>query len=341
MNKQEKSKPVFYSVVLMSAVLLLFVAERTLNDYLLYLVTLIGIYGIMAISLTFVNGIVGLFSLGHAGFVAIGAYVSSLLTMSVQHKEQIFILHDLIWPFNGISIPYLPATILGGVTAAIFAFLIALPSLRLAGDYLAITTLGFSEIVRIMALNMTFLTNGALGLKDIPAHTNIWWSWGWLLATVLFITGMMWGSFGRAFRAIRSDRIAAASSGINVFKHQLIGFVIGGFFAGVAGSLYAHFVTVIDPKPTTLGIMLTFNILIMIVIGGLGSIAGAIIGAGLFVVMTEALRFLEGPMNILGIRFNGVLGMRMLVMSALFVLVMIRWPRGIMGGKEGRRWMKS
>nr|WP_290646851.1 branched-chain amino acid ABC transporter permease [Kosmotoga sp.] len=314
--------------------LLLFFINGHMNTYMIRIVSLIGIYGVMAVSLTLINGITGIFSLGHSGFIALGAYTSALLTMSIHQKEVTFILDKVAWPFNSVQLPFLPATIIGGIVAAVFSFLIGWPSLRLSGDYLAIATLGFSEIIRILALNLRSITNGALGLKSIPQYTNVWWSWTWLLITVLFVGSLVNSSFGRALKAIREDRVAAASMGINIFKHQLLSFVIGGFFAGISGSLYAHWLTTIDPRTTSIGVMLTFNVLIMIVIGGLGSISGAIIGAGLFAILTEWLRFLEEPMKIFSFEFSGIAGLRMLVFSAMFVMVMIFWPRGIMGRKE-------
>nr|WP_273229940.1 branched-chain amino acid ABC transporter permease [Kosmotoga pacifica] len=312
----------------------LYLINDNMNSYMVRIISLIGIYGIMAVSLTLINGITGIFSLGHSGFIALGAYASALLTMSIQQKEVTFILDKVIWPLNSIQIPFLPATLIGGVIAAAFSFFIGWPSLRLSGDYLAIATLGFSEIIRILVINLRSVTNGALGLKGIPQYTNVWWSWAWLFVTVVFIGSLVNSSYGRALKAIREDKVAAEAMGINVFKHQLLGFVIGGFFAGISGSLYAHWLTTIDPRTTSIGVMLTFNILIMIVIGGLGSISGAIIGAGLFAVLTEWLRFLEEPMKIFTYRFSGIPGLRMLVFSAMFVIVMIFWPRGIMGRKE-------
>jgi len=312
-------------------------AEKNLNSYLVRLISLVGLFGIMATSLTLVNGVSGMLSLGHAGFMAIGAYTSALLTMSLHQKEASFILTGVGFPLNTdllSNVPFFWATIIGGIVAAIFAFIVGWPSMRLAGDYLAITTLGFAEIIRIIILNWNKVTNGALGLKGIPSYTTIWWSWGWLLITLLVIGSFAKSSFGRALRAIRDDPIAAKSMGINVFKHQLLSFVIGAFFAGVAGSLYAHWLTSIDPKPTTLGVMMTFNILIMIVIGGLGSLSGAVIGAGLFAVMSEFLRFVESDISLFGLEIAGISGMRMLVLSGLFIVVMIFWQHGIMGRKE-------
>jgi branched-chain amino acid transport system permease protein len=333
--KLNKKTQFFLTIIFIAVIiLLLFTAEENLNSYIVRIITLIGIYGIMSVSLNLINGVSGVLSLGHAGFVAVGAYISSLLTMSIYQKESIFIIQKVIWPFNSIEMPFLFATIIGGIVAAVFAFLVGWPSLRLSGDYFAITTLGFAEIIRILALNLTSVTNGALGLKSIPSYTNIWWAWGWLLVTIIVIASYVNGTFGRALRAIREDKIAAASMGINVYKHQLITFVLGGFFAGISGSLYAHWLTTIDPRTNTIGIMLTFNILIMVLIGGLGSISGSIIGAGLFAILSEVLRFFEEPIKIFNFEIAGISGMRMLIFSALFVLIMILRPKGILGRKE-------
>jgi len=321
-------------VFIISMFFMLFLAQKYLDTYWIRILTLIGIYGIMAVSLTFINGITGIFSLGHSGFIAIGAYTAALLTMSIEQKEMSFFLKPLIWPLNSIQLDFLSATIIAGIMAAIFAYLIGYPSLRLTGDYLAITTLGFGEIVRILILNMISVTNGPLGLKGLEEYTNIWWAWGWLLVTVVIISSLVNSSYGRALKAIREDPIAAKAMGIDVTKHQLMAFIVGAFFAGISGSLYAHWLTTIDPRPQTVGILLTFNILIMIVLGGLGSITGAILGAGIFAILSEWLRIVETPFKIFGIQVPAISGMRLLVLSTIFVVVMLTWRRGIMGRNE-------
>ncbi len=304
------------------------------GDYWSRIITLIAIYGIMAISYTLVNGITGIFSLGQAGFIAIGAYTSALLTLSIQQKEMSFFIQPLIWPLNSIQIGFFPATIIGGLVAAFFAFLIGYPSLRLTGDYFAIATLAFAEIIRILIQNSYGLTNGTLGLKGISSYTTVWWAWGWLLVTVIVIGSLKFSSYGRALRAISEDPVAAKVMGIDVFRHQMMAFVISGFFAGVSGSLYAHWITTLDPRPASLGVMLTFYVLIMIVIGGLGSISGAIIGAIFFAFVSQWLRMFESNVNFFGFTIPGVPGMSMLMLSAIFILVMIFWRRGVMGKSE-------
>lgn len=335
MEKLHKNYSFLLSLAFFAVIL--FLIELFCDSYIKRLVSITEVYAVMAVSLTLINGVTGIFSLGHSGFIAIGAYVSALLTMPLEQKQFNFIMDDIIVPFNMEAFSgygFIWATIIAALVSGLFAFIIGWASLRLSGDYLGITTLGFSEIIRIAALNWPGLTNGALGLKGIPSYTNIWWGFAWLVVTVLFIINLLNSSFGRALKAVKQDPVAAKSMGIDVFKHQLVSFVIGGFFAGVSGSLYAHWLTTIDPRTSTIGVPLTFNILIMIVLGGLGSISGAVIGAVIFSFLSEFLRFIESDIVLGSLRIPGISGMRTLVFSVIFILVMVLWPSGIMGNKE-------
>ena len=336
MEKKLSAKANFFLTVIfvIFVIFLLHLANVYMNAYQLKILNLMAIYGIMAVSLNLINGITGIFSLGHAGFILVGAYTAALLTLTPEQKEISFIIEPIVPFLKNLHTNFFFATLAGGVLAAFAAFLVGWPVLRLAGDYLAIASLGFAEVIRILALNLRSVTNGALGLKGIPEYTNTWWAWGWLFVTVLFIGSLVNSSYGRALKAIREDRIAAEEMGINVFKHQLLSFVIGGFFAGISGSLYAHWLTTIDPRITTLGPMLTFYVLIMIVLGGLGSITGSILGAMIFAILFEWLRRFEEPFTFFGIEVPGIKGMRILVISVIFILVMIFWQRGLMGRTE-------
>ncbi|SHH16878.1 branched-chain amino acid ABC transporter permease [Thermosipho atlanticus] len=314
---------------------LLLIATKTLDSYRLRIINLMAIYAIMAVSLNLINGITGILSLGHSGFILIGAYTSALLTLTPEQKLISFIIEPVNPLIQNLHTNFFIATLAGGVVAAIFAFFIGWPVLKLSGDYLAIASLGFAEVIRIIALNAQSVTNGALGLKGIPEYTNTWWAWGWLLITVVFIVSLVKSSYGRALLAIREDRVAAEAMGINVFKHELMSFIIGAFFAGISGALYAHWLTTIDPKITTLGPILTFYILIMIVLGGLGSITGSVVGGVMFALLMEWLRNLEDPFTLFGLSFpNGIKGLRLLVISTIFILTMIFWNRGIFGRNE-------
>ncbi len=328
-----KTQVILTLIFILVMALLLWWADKGFDSYKQRVLRLIGIYAIMAVSLNLINGITGIFSLGHAGFILIGAYTAAILTLTPAEKEMSYLFGIQPWIKN-LHADFFTATLAGGAVAAFSAFLIGWPVLRLSGDYLAIASLGFAEIVRIWANNALTVTNGPLGLKAIPEYSTTWWIYGWLLFTVVFIASLVYSSYGRALKAIREDRIAAEAMGINVFKHQLMSFVVGAFFAGVSGSLYAHWLTTIDPRITTMGPMLTFYILIMIVLGGLGSITGSLIGAAVFAILFEWLRDLEQPFSFFGIQVPGIPGMRILVISALFIAVMIFWQRGIMGREE-------
>lgn len=328
-----KTQVILTLLFILGMALLLWWADKGFDSYKQRVLRLIGIYAIMAVSLNLINGITGIFSLGHAGFILIGAYTAAILTLTPSEKAMSYLFGIQPWIKN-LHADFFTATLAGGFMAALAAFLIGWPVLRLTGDYLAIASLGFAEIVRIWANNALTITNGPLGLKAIPEYSNIWWVYGWLLFTVVFIASLVYSSYGRALKAIRESRIAAESMGINVFKHQLMSFVVGAFFAGISGSLYAHWLTTVDPRITTMGPMLTFYVLIMIVLGGLGSITGSLIGAAIFAILFEWLRDLEQPFNFFGITVPGIPGIRILVISALFIAVMIFWQRGIMGREE-------
>jgi branched-chain amino acid transport system permease protein len=314
--------------------LLLIVANGNLDSYVVRILNLCAIYSVLGLSMNLINGFTGMFSLGHAGFIAVGAYTTALLTMSEKVKTQNFFMEPLMAPFNSISIPFLPALLIAGLLSAFIAFLIGAPALRLKGDYLAIATLGFAEIIRIVLNNAQSLTNGALGLRGIPRATNLYWSFGVAIVTIIILISLIKSSYGRALKAIREDEIAAESMGINLFKHKTIAFTIGAFFAGVGGGLLGNLMGTIDPN--MFKFVLTFNILLIIVIGGMGSITGTVISAFIVTILGELLRFLdmEKEFNFGFISFNGIPGLRMVVFSVILMVIVLFFRNGIMGTKE-------
>ncbi|WP_326514498.1 branched-chain amino acid ABC transporter permease [Clostridium intestinale] len=314
--------------------LLLIVANGNLDSYVVRILNLCAIYSVLGLSMNLINGFTGMFSLGHAGFIAVGAYTTALLTMTEKVKTQNFFMEPLIAPFNSISIPFLPALLIAGLLSAFIAFLIGAPALRLKGDYLAIATLGFAEIIRIVLNNAQSLTNGALGLRGIPRATNLYWSFGVAIVTIIILISLIKSSYGRALKAIREDEIAAESMGINLFKHKTIAFTIGAFFAGVGGGLLGNLMGTIDPN--MFKFVLTFNILLIIVIGGMGSITGTVISAFIVTILGELLRFLdmEKQFNFGFISFNGIPGLRMVVFSVILMVIVLFFRNGIMGTKE-------
>ena len=243
-------------------------AESFLGDYQIYIAKLIFINAILALSLNLIYGFTGLFSLGHAGFIAIGAYVSALCILTPEQKEMMWILEPIIWPFSELFTPFWVSAVAGGLVATIFAFIIAVPVLRLGDDYLGIATLGFAEIIRVIIVNATSVTNGSLGIKGIPGHASLLSCYIWALFTLIVLWRLLFSNYGNVLRCIRDNEIAARVMGINVFRYKVLSFCVGAFFAGVGGALLGSHLSTIDPK--MFNFLLTFNVLMLVVAVGLG-----------------------------------------------------------------------
>jgi branched-chain amino acid transport system permease protein len=256
----------------------------------------------MAVSLNLATGFLGQLVLGHAGFMSVGAYSAALFTMYSGLPEM-------------ISFPI--ALIIGGATAAVFGIIIGIPALRLKGDYLAIITLGFGEIIRVLILALPF-TGGAGGLSGISLLTTFSYVYAFAIITIVVIFAFIRSRHGRAVIAIREDEIAAEASGINTTYYKLLAFVLAAFFAGIAGSLYAHHVGVLDPGKFDFNFSIEF--LIMVVLGGMGSITGSIIAAVVLTVIQELLRDFSTY--------------RMLVYALILIVIMLFKPSGLMGQYE-------
>ncbi len=312
--------------------------ENLAGGYWLHMTCLAGIHVVLAASYNLINGVTGQFSLAPNAFVACGAYVTALLTLSPAEKTMSFILEPLVWPLSVIHLPLGLALAIAGLVTAAMAFCMAFPVFRVRGDYLAIVTLGFGEVIRVVANNAQSVTNGPLGLKGIPHLTTVWWSWGLVVLALFLLTRLAKSSYGLALKAIREDEGAAESMGINVFWHKMLAFTVDAFLEGMAGGLLAHLITTISPSLFTF--FLTFNLLIIIVVGGLGSVTGAVLAAVLLTFGGEWLRVVEEPMNLLGLAIPGIPGMRMVIFSLLLVACMIFMRRGLMGKSEfSWRWL--
>jgi len=310
----------------------LYWAEGNTSEYQIRLLNNTAIFITLAVSYNLINGICGQFSLEPNAFVAIGAYTSALLTMSPAEKQLSFIIEPIIWPLSVISIPFWLSLIIAGGVTGFLAFLMGFPVFRVRGDYLAIVTLGFGEVVRVVANNLQTITNGPLGLKGLVPHTNLWWSFGFMIVTLFFISRLTKSSFGRAMKAIREDEVAAEAMGIRSFRYKMMAFTVSGFFEGIAGGLLAHLITTISPVLFTF--FLTFNLLIIIVVGGLGSTTGCVISSAIFVFGSEALRAVEEPFSIGALHIPGIPGMRMVIFAIILVMAMIFARQGIMGRGE-------
>jgi len=331
MEDDNRKKALNYAALLLAACVI-YAFSRYGSEYHIRILNNMAVFIALAVSYNLVNGFCGILHLGPNGFIAIGAYTAALLTMSPAEKQLNFIIEPLIWPLNVIQVPFALSLVAAGLVAGLFALAISFPVFRVRGDYLAIVTLGFGEVVRVLCNAFQNVTNGPLGLKGLVPHTNLWWSWGVAIATIIVVNRLMNSSYGRAMKAIREDETAARSMGIDPFRHLLLAFVISAFISGVAGGLLAHLITTISP--TLFTFFLTFNLLIMIVVGGLGSTTGAVIGAALFAWGGEALRVVERPMDLGIVIIPGIPGMRMVVFSFILMLVIIFARRGIMGQNE-------
>jgi len=319
-------------ITLIVIVLLLFLGETFLNPYYKRILNLCAIYAMFAVTFNLIFGYTGQFSLGHAGFAAIGAYTAALLTLSPDQKAVNFFLKPIVPLLEKVEAPFIIALIAGGLLTTVISLLIAWPALRLRGDYLAIATLGFSEIIRVLLVNMQSLTNGALGLKGIPGYTNLFWSWGCLAVCIFVVKRLVDSSYGRAMSAVRDDEVAAEALGVNLFMHKMMAFGVSSFFVGVAGGLMANLISTIDPKVFLF--TLTYQIVGVTVMGGMGSLTGSVISACLYTVFLEALRPLESQFTIGSITIPGIPGMRMVIFSILLLLVILFYRKGLMGRNE-------
>lgn len=283
-------------------------------EYLLHILVISGIYIILTLSLNLIVGYTGLPALGHGAFSCIGAYTSSLLALNMG-----------VSPWIGLWI--------GACVAALSGIVIGYPAVRLKGDYLALATFGLGVIVYSIVKNWVSLTRGPMGLPGIPGFsvfgfqlTEIW-SYlilvGVFVAITIFVINRIVNSpFGRVLKSIREDEIASEALGKNTTRYKLLVFIIGAFFAGIAGSLYAHYITFIDPSSFT--VMESITILLMVIFGGMGSISGSIVGAITLVVFPELLRFLGMPSSIAA-------PMRQMIYGLLLIVLMLKRPQGIMG----------
>lgn len=337
------------AIVIAAIYILVFILEQTMKSgHILFTVLKKGaIYSLVAVSMNLLNGFTGLFSLGQAGFMLIGSYTYAILTMPTQIKlgTSVYRYYDALVTFDtGIFV----GLIVAGLAAALFAALIGLPVLRLKSDYLAIATLGFAEIIRAVCQWDVIgpLTNGANMLRQykdltqvhipftdiaVPPTLFVFIVAGLCIAVILLLIN---SSYGRAFKAIRDDEIAAEAMGINLFKHKELSFVISSFFAGVSGALLAMFQYTVQAQQFKTA--MTYEILLIVVIGGIGSISGSVIASFLYIACSEWwLRGLDMG-TFLGINAPGIFrsGFRKFVFAVIIMVIVLFFSRGIMGDKE-------
>ena len=295
-----------------------------INPYIAQVIVLCGINVILAVSLNLVNGFTGQFSIGHAGFMALGAYGSAMFSLKVGMRW--------VAALAAVGVPapvaegaaLLVALLLGGTLAALAGYLVGLPSLRLRGDYLAIVTLGFGEIIRVLILNVDAV-GAARGLPGIPAWVDFFWVGVGVVAVILLSRHLAASTHGRALFAIRDDEVAAEALGVDTTSYKVLAFVLGAFFAGIAGGLFAHFLSYLNPNSFTF--IKSIEVIAMVVLGGMGSISGAVLAAIILTLMPEVLR--------------PVKDYRMVIYSLMLIVLMITRPGGLLGSREiSLAWLK-
>jgi branched-chain amino acid transport system permease protein len=306
--------------------------NTSLDSYTLSILNNIGIFAILALSYNLINGTTGQFSLEPNGFVAIGAYITALFLLPAEIKSDMFALEDPAPVIMAMKASFLPAIVAGGLVAMSLAFLLSFPVFRVRGDYLAIVTLGFGFIIRIFAINNPKYTNGAMGLNDIPDSANFLWIGSIALITFIVMLHIISSKYGRAMKAVRDDEDAATAMGINTFQIKTLAFTTSAFFEGIGGGLLASFLTTISPDQFSF--LLTFQLLIIIVLGGLGSMSGTLLATVFVIGSMEWLRFLDDEMNIFGIHTDAHPGLRMVVFSILLIIMMLFARRGLFGDEE-------
>ena len=311
-------------------------APKLIGDYYVRVLIVICINAILVVSLGIGNGFTGVFSLGHVGFVAVGAYVSGILSLPATAKSAY--LPDLPAWLSGWDLSFLPATILAGLVCVVLALLVGAPLMRLSGHFVSVATLGFLIIVNVVLINAEDFTRGARTFTGVPLETTLPWALGWLALCLAVVARIVYSPKGRAYRAVREDTIAAQAIGIQVLPTRLSAFVIGAFFAGVGGSLYGHYLG--SFSPASFYFAYTFSLISMLVIGGMQSLTGAVFGVLLVSILSELLRNLERGFSLGAIAVPPLYGASQIVLGIIFILIMIFRPSGVVGDHElgfGRR----
>jgi branched-chain amino acid transport system permease protein len=297
------------------------IGDFQINPYYARIINLIGINVTLAVSLNLINGLAGQFSIGHAGFMAVGGYTATSLTV-YQGAAIARLAESTLGEPIGASIVMVASLTAGALAAAAAGLAVGIPSLRLRGDYLAIVTLGFSEIIRVLILNIPSV-GGATGFTDAIPITNFFWIFSVATLTIVVVRNIETSTFGYALATIRSDEIAAEAMGINTTRHKVMAFVVSAAFAGVAGGLSGQlFANPLNPQ--NLSFVKSIEVIVMIVLGGIGSIAGAALGATTLTVLPEALRGLDRQFP----------GLRMVIYALLLILFMIFRPQGLLGRRD-------
>jgi len=332
------------TLLLLGLLLAFGISKIPFTPYYFTIAILIGVNIIGAVSLNLVNGYTGQFSLGHAGFMAVGAYASASITN--------FLGGSILAALGGEhaysnALLFLLALGIGGVAAAVVGLMVGIPSLRLKGDYLAIVTLGFGEIIRVLIQN-TDAVGAATGMSVSHGFTNLLWTYSLVAVTIYVVLCLVHSTYGLGFLGVRDDEVAAEAMGINTTKFKVIAFAIGAFFAGIAGGLYAHYFQFLTPSG--FDFMMSVSFVVMVILGGMGNTPGVVLAAALLTMLPEGLRafansdlldhlihFAFGSLSpdaftAASAKTKALFGNRMIFYALILIVMMLTRPQGIFGG---------
>ena len=308
---------------------LLWLADTSLRGYYLRLVILVGVTSIIALGVNVTNGYTNIFSLGFGGTMMVAAYTTALLTLPVSYKKAV--LHLPSW-LEGLQVAFPVAIILAGLLAVVASVILLLPAFRLEGQYFILASMGINIVMGNLAENLRGVTHGDMGLRNIPAYTNIWWAYGILVLVIFFIYRLMQSRYGRALRTIAKDQTLAAVMGIHVVRYKILSFAVGSFITGIGAALWVHLVLTMNPK--AFGLVYVFHVVAMLAIGGIGTISGTLLGVTILTVGAELIAPLQEGITLLGVHIPPVFGLVNVLMALLLIVIMIYRPRGLMGGRE-------
>lgn len=317
-------KHIKFLVIISIMICIILLVEKSLTGLMLSVMILFAINAIVCLGVSITNSYTNIFSLGFGGIMLVAAYTSALLTLPATYKAAV--LHLPSWLENA-QWAFAPAIIVSGGVAVLASVILVLPAFRLRGHYFILASLGINIVMANLGINLSKFTHGAMGLRNIPFYTNLWWVFGFLILTVIFIWRLMRSKFGRALITIGKDNTLAATLGINVVRYKIYSFIIGSFIVGIGGSLWVHYIGAMHPN--VFDLVFVFMIVAMLAFGGSNTISGAITGAAIITFFTQLARPIQEGFTLFGITIPSLQGLIQVLIAIMLVLVMIYRPGGI------------
>jgi len=319
----------YYLIFIIAAIICLAIIEKNLRGFYLGVFLLFGINAIICLGVTITNSYANIFSLGFGGIMLFSAYISSLFTLPIQYKASFLKLPEWL---ETAQLPFVLALLLGAIAAVLASIVLVLPAFRLRGHYFILASIGINIVMANLAVNSRSFTHGPLGIRNIPFATNVWWVYGTLFLTVLFMSRFTHSKFGRAIITLGKDQTLASTMGIDVVRYKIYAFVIGSFIVGLAGPLWTHYTGAMHPG--VFNLVFVFQIIAMLVIGGVGTISGAILGAGIITIFTHLARPVQEGFRIFSLQVPPLIGLIQVFMAIMIILILVYRPEGLLGKNE-------